>query len=431
MRMALGLLKRIHSAICPPWIERENEEPCARALHLASLLAAFALGLSLIMLANNALFPVPELGPDFYRFSVVFTSAFTAISGMAYLLLWLRLPSIARLLILLYALCSVGAYAYMLGPVAGVDVIGALCVVFLPALIYSDAEKRQRTIAIGMVIAATIALQYWMAFQPGMFQLPPDEIGILRFNVILVAIALGVFVIYLHNSAERAKAAVAAEKERADGLLLNILPADVAAKLKADRSVVAARHDEVCILFADLVGFTHMSAGRPAAEVVTLLDQVFSRFDALCDAHDVEKIKTIGDGYFAASGLCGKPRQGDPAIALAQFAVAMRDAAAEMGAAYDDPFSIRIGLHLGPAVSGVIGTRKFAFDIWGATVNMASRMESHSEPGVITISPEYQARIAPFFETRARGQVTAKGVGEVEVFSLIGPKTDIHAIAAQ
>ncbi|MEM6490489.1 MAG: adenylate/guanylate cyclase domain-containing protein [Pseudomonadota bacterium] len=408
--------------ITPGWVWR-MADPCARALHLATLLIVFALCLSSVMLLNNLLFPIAEAGPEFYRLSINFTSAFTAISAAAYLAMWLRLASVARPLLLLFGLSGVGAYAYMIGPEAGADVIGAICVVFLPALIYSSNEKRQRLIAIALVVLATIAIQYWMSYQPAMFELPPEEIGLLRFNVILVAVALGVFVIYLHQSAERAKLALAIEKERADDLLLNILPADVAARLKTERALVAGWHDEVCILFADIVGFTRMSADRPAAEIVTILNHLFSRFDTLCDTHDVEKIKTIGDGYFAASGLCGRPKQGDPAVALAHFALAMRDAAAEMVADLDEPFSIRIGLHLGPAVSGVIGTRKFAFDIWGATVNMASRMESNSKPGAITISKDYRDRIADRFDTQPLGSITAKGVGEVEVFALLGAKT--------
>jgi len=429
--MAITLMKSVVGVACPPWIDGQKSEPCARALHLATLLMAFAVGLTAIMFANNVFFPIAEAGPDFYRYSVIFTATMFGLSLAAYALMWLRAPSVARPLLLLVALAGVAAYAYMLGQSAGADIIGALCVVFLPALIYSGQEKRARAIALIAVIAATIAIQYWMQMEAGMFTLPAEDLEVLRFNVVLVAVAIGLFVVYLHFSAEKAKAAVAAEKERADGLLLNILPADIAARLKSDRSHLAERHDEVCVLFADLVGFTRMSAGRPAAEIVALLDRMFSRFDALCDEYDVEKIKTLGDGYFAATGMGGRPNVGDPAETLADFALAMRDAALEMGAEFDEPFSIRVGLHLGPAVSGVIGTRKFAFDLWGATVNMASRMESNSVPGVVTISPEYRARIAPAFETRSRGLVTAKGVGEVEVFALLGRKTDAVAVAAQ
>ena len=425
----LGVLKTAANAVVPRWIWGEDSA-CARALHLTTLLSLFALVLSITMLINNALFPIPELGPDFYRLSINLTSTFTGLTAAAYGCLWLRLPSVARSLLLAYVLAAVAAYAYMLGPDGGADVIGAICVVFLPALIYSASEKRARYISIAGVIAATIGMQYWMSYQPAMFQLPPDEVGLLRFNVILVAVALGVFVIYLHQSAEKAKAAVTVEKERADDLLLNILPADIAERLKTDSGLVAGWHDEVCILFADIVGFTRMSKDRPAAEIVTVLNHLFSRFDALCDMHDVEKIKTIGDGYFAASGLCGRPKTGDPAVALAHFAIAMRDSMAELADDLDEPFSIRIGLHLGPAVSGVIGKRKFAFDIWGATVNMASRMESASEPGVIAISEDYRRRIADAFETRSLGLVQAKGVGEVEAHALLRAKSAVNLEAS-
>ncbi|MEM7523123.1 MAG: adenylate/guanylate cyclase domain-containing protein [Pseudomonadota bacterium] len=425
-----GVAQRVRRVACPPWIDRKDA-PCARALHLATILTIFAVGLSALMFVNNVFFPIEEAGPQFYRLSVILTSTFLGLSSAAYLLLWLRVASLARPLLLLMAVISVAAYAYMLGAGSGAVVIGAVCVVFLPGLIYSAAERRERNAMIALVVAATIGMQYWVSFQPAVFTLPPDDLATLRFNVMLVGIAVGLFVIYLHNSAEKAKAAVAAEKERADGLLLNILPSDVAARLKADRSAHAARHDEVCILFADIVGFTSMSADRPAAEIVEMLNALFSRFDALCDAHDVEKIKTMGDGYFAAAGLCGKPKTGEPAVALAQFAIGMRDAMSAFQRETGEPISIRIGLHLGHAVSGVIGTRKFAFDIWGATVNMASRMESNAQPGEIALSRAYYDKITDQFEMQSRGTAMAKGVGEVDIFALIGPHTETPPLAAQ
>lgn len=411
------MLSRIIDALTPRFIAALGEG-CRRALHLSTILALFGVVLGAIVFLNNLLFPVLEAGPDFYETSVRASGAIFGLSVAAYLLLMLGRPNLARPLLMLTALTITGAFAYVLGRPAGVDLVGAACLVFLPALIYSETERMQKFAGVAVSVVAILGLQLWLATMPPAFALPPEEVEILRFNVTLVAIMLGFFVAYLHHTAEKAKAALAVEKERADELLRNILPDSVMARLKAGDRLVADRHEEVCVLFADLVGFTRMSAGRPAAEIVTVLNHVFSRFDDLADQHGVEKIKTMGDGYLAVAGLPGCGDDRPPADALADFAIAMRDAALEMGADLDEPFSIRIGLHAGPAISGVIGKRKFAFDLWGATVNLASRMESNSEPGVITISGAYRALLGDAFITPSRGRVTAKGVGEVEVFAL-------------
>ena len=416
-------------AVLTPNHIAERSEPCRRALQLATILALFGMGLSTVMLINNAAFPVAEAGPAFQRVSIIGSLVFLALASSSYGLLMLGQPNLARPMILAYAVGMVAMFAYALGRPAGVDLIGAICLVFLPALIYSPAELKQRWTAVGVTVLAVIGVQLWLLNMTPVFTLPPDEVDILKFNVVLVAVVLGFFVIYLHQTAEAAKAAVAAEKERADDLLRNIMPESVVDRLKSGDSLLADRHEDACVLFADLVGFTRMSVGRPAAEIVTVLNHLFSRFDELCDDYGVEKIKTIGDGYLAVTGLPGRPESGDAAAALADYALAMRQAMIEMGEDLDEPISIRIGLHCGPAISGVIGKRKYAFDVWGATVNFASRMESNSEPGVITISKEFRARLGDAFKTESRGVVTAKGVGEVEVFALTS-RSESRAAAA-
>ena len=211
---------------------------------------------------------------------------------------------------------------------------------------------------------------------------------------------------------EQQRREIATERDRAETLLLNILPAPIAERLKENADIIADRFDEVTVLFADVVGFTPMSARVPPEETVTLLDRVFSAFDALAEKFGVEKIKTIGDAYMAVAGL-PEPSP-DHAETMADFALAVRDAAFDLGV------TMRIGLATGPVVAGVIGTHKFAFDLWGDTVNTASRMESHGIPGEIQV-PEATYRVLDTdYVLVERGQLTVKGKGDMTTWLLKG-----------
>jgi len=210
-----------------------------------------------------------------------------------------------------------------------------------------------------------------------------------------------------------------AAQERVEALLLNILPGEVAERLQHDPSTIADHFDEVSILFADVVDFTPMSSRLDAREVVGLLDRLFTSFDDLVDRFDVEKIKTIGDCYMVAAGV---PRhRPDHAQALASLALEMRECARTClpeSNTYD--LRLRIGISSGPVVAGVIGRRRFLYDLWGDTVNMASRMESHGTPNAIQITRSTWELIADEFETEPRGLVEVKGKGEVETWMLVG-----------
>jgi guanylate cyclase len=209
------------------------------------------------------------------------------------------------------------------------------------------------------------------------------------------------------------------EHERAEGLLLNVLPRVVAAELKEKGSTTAQRFDAVSVLFADIVGFTPLSATMEPEELVERLNTVFTFFDTLAERYEVEKIRTIGDTYMVASGI-PVPRQ-DHAHALARMALDMLAYAAQ------GPLSFRIGIHSGPAVAGVIGTRKFQYDIWGDTVNTASRMESHSEPGRIQISDATNRLIEDDFVTTYRGPIEVKGKGTLTTWWLEGERRAVPA----
>jgi guanylate cyclase len=224
---------------------------------------------------------------------------------------------------------------------------------------------------------------------------------------------------YFVEQQDRARRALEAERERSERLLLNVLPEPIAKRLKERTGVIAEHHDAVTVLFADLVGFTEQSSVMAPAELVALLDRIFSAFDRLADAEGLEKIKTIGDAYMAAAGV--PERRQDHLEAVARTALAMRDEIAGMAARSGQGWlAVRIGIDTGPAVAGVIGRRKFIYDLWGDTVNTASRMESHGLAGQIQVTDRVATALGPAFSLRARGTIEVKGKGPMATFLLDG-----------
>ena len=241
--------------------------------------------------------------------------------------------------------------------------------------------------------------------------------------------AIGTFAIFgvigflFSRATDEAERLLSAEKDRSDRLLLNILPEPIANRLKSGaEKVIADRIDEVSVMFADLVGFTPYARDREPGAVVSVLNALFSRFDARVDALGLEKIKTVGDAYMV---LAGAPAiRPDHLAALAELALEL----VQEVRAFRDPdghrFAVRIGLHLGPVVTGVIGTRKMAYDVWGDTVNVASRLESSGLPDRIQVSAMVVERLADRFVFEPRGATEIKGVGAMETFFLTGRKSD-------
>ena len=208
---------------------------------------------------------------------------------------------------------------------------------------------------------------------------------------------------------------------RAENLLLNILPGSIAERLKDSPQTIADQFPAASVLFADVVDFTPRSNGLTAAEVVGLLDRLFGEFDALAERYELEKIKTIGDAYMVAAGV-PDPRP-DHAHALALLALDMVDATRTDGAVGDLDLVLRIGINSGPVVAGVIGRKRFLYDLWGDAVNTASRMESQGTPDRIQITRATYDLIKDDFECEYRGTVPVKGKGEMETWYLIGRMT--------
>jgi adenylate cyclase len=209
-----------------------------------------------------------------------------------------------------------------------------------------------------------------------------------------------------------------AERERSERLLLNVLPAPIAARLKQGEEVIADGFPEVTVLFADLVDFTRRSQDTTPERVVRVLDELFTALDRLAERHGLEKIKTVGDAYMAVGGL-PQPRP-DHAEAVADMALAVREEVPRHLDPGGRPLQVRIGIDTGPVVAGVIGRRKFSYDLWGDTVNVASRMESNGVPGCIQVTDRAYRRLRDRYRFERRGPVEIKGKGELVTWFLVG-----------
>jgi adenylate cyclase len=242
-------------------------------------------------------------------------------------------------------------------------------------------------------------------------------------TMLALNIAVGgtiVFTLLAVFAAERrdALAALRLEQAKAENLLLNILPRSIADRLKAQTQPIADQFESASILFADVVDFTPWSERLPPAEVVGYLDHLFSHFDELAERYELEKIKTIGDCYMVAAGV-PTPRP-DHARALALMALDMLEAIRSNDGIRNLGLELRVGINSGPVVAGVIGRKRFLYDLWGDAVNTASRMESYGAPGRVQITRPTYELLADEFECEPRGRITVKGKGEVETWYLMG-----------
>ena len=221
---------------------------------------------------------------------------------------------------------------------------------------------------------------------------------------------------------KEAELALHIAQQQSESLLLNILPKTIAEQLKQSTDAIAEHFDEVSILFSDIVGFTPLSARLSPIDLVKLLNDMFSKFDKLAEKYQLEKIKTIGDAYMVAAGL--PLRRENHAQAIAEMALDMQDSIHQFCRDNREEFQIRIGIHSGPVVAGVIGKKKFIYDLWGDTVNVASRMESSGTPGKIQISSDTYELLKNRYIVEKRGQISVKGKGEMITYWLVGRKDD-------
>jgi class 3 adenylate cyclase len=207
-------------------------------------------------------------------------------------------------------------------------------------------------------------------------------------------------------------------RNRVEELLHSMLPADIVARIQSGETHIADLHSEVSIVFSDLVGFTELSRRMGASELVRVLNRLFSEFDRAAEQHGMHKIKTIGDAYMAVGGVVGSDGDKSPALCAADFACSLHTIAERLSEELGIALRVRVGLHVGPVVAGVIGTSRPAFDCWGEAVNLASRLETASRPGAVLMSDSAYQLLRDDFPIEEQDKVQLKGIGEAKVYLL-------------
>ncbi len=363
---------------------------------------------------------------------------FTTLFGLVWTILFFAagLPLLGRILAAYSLVCLLATVLAMtrprLGPVAIVSLALAgivsnllahltvggfaagiwflLWVVILPLSVYLSGARRQGVLVLAVALLAVVAA---VVLDPRLDAPPalPEWLLLIHNGFVLSA---SVLILFLWGVTVIQQLDVA--RRRADALLLNVLPAPVADRLKHDTSTIADGFDEVTVLFADIVNFTTMSADTDPVDVVNFLNDLFSQFDDLVEARGLEKIKTIGDAYMVAAGL-PTPRP-DHCEAVVAFGLDMLDVIKRCKAWHGQTVHMRIGVNTGPVVAGVIGRRKFIYDLWGDTVNTASRMESNGLVDVIQVTQVVRDRLAGKYVFEERLPITIKGKGEMVTYVL-------------
>ncbi|MBV8786419.1 MAG: adenylate/guanylate cyclase domain-containing protein [Mycobacterium sp.] len=294
--------------------------------------------------------------------------------------------------------------------------VGACLVVLLLGIERIVLASALAAVAAGLIITVEFLVPRNTGVQPAWAMSTGFVITTISSVVVVV-----VTVWFALRDTARAEAVMEAQYDRSEALLENMLPASIAERLKQpDRSVIADKYDDASVLFADIVGFTERASSTPPADLVRFLDLLYGAFDALVDKHGLEKIKVSGDSYMVVSGV-PRPRP-DHSRALADFALEMANVAAGLKDPHGEPIPLRIGMACGPVVAGVVGSRRFFYDVWGDAVNVASRMESTDSVGRIQVPDAMYERLKGEFVLQERGIVHIKGKGPMRTWYLIGRK---------
>ena len=295
------------------------------------------------------------------------------------------------------------------------------------ALLYSVRESLPWMVAYVVLTVASGYVDYQLVGMPHKNVGVPLQTSMVFFALNFAAVATMVYWLLSFAFAERARsrarlevahAKLQQEQDRSERLLLNILPAPIAERLKRSNAEIADGFSEVTVMFADIVSFTQIAEHMTPAEVFALLNRMFSEFDMIAERHGLEKIKTIGDAYMVAGGLNGS--EADFMGAVAELALDMRDVVADGYVVENKPLQLRIGIGTGPVVAGVIGRKKFIYDLWGDTVNIASRITSEGVPGAIHVDEPTFLRLRDRYEFLPPQTIYLKGKGDTRVYRLSG-----------
>lgn len=286
------------------------------------------------------------------------------------------------------------------------------------ALIYANAASGGLIAGLGLELGDCLPAELHAALGTGGAEAVEVEAGGRTYELVAIDLPeFGFLNVYGTDvTSERERARLAAENER---LLLNILPEPIAHRLREGEAIIADRFEDVTLMFADIVDFTRMSSRMSPSELVAVLNDVFTVFDDLVAEHGLEKVKTIGDSYMVVGGI--PTWSEDHVQRVASMALALAGSVAHIEQAARLGIAFRIGIHCGPVVAGVIGTRKFIYDVWGDTVNVASRMESHGIPGRIQVTHAVRERLDGQYRFEPRGLVDIKGKGPLPTWFLLPP----------
>jgi class 3 adenylate cyclase len=309
-------------------------------------------------------------------------------------------------------------------------VLWGLLAPIVAVLVYSPRDSLPWFVAYIVLIAAAAGADYYL-FAEGARPAPvPPKTIVVFFALNFVAISSVVYFLLRYAAVERDKSKarmeeahrlLQAEQERSERLLLNILPGPVAERLKMEDGTIADGFADVTVMFADIVNFTTLAEGMSPNQIFAMLNKVFSSFDSLAEKHGLEKIKTIGDAYMVAGGLNDESSV-NYSEALAQMALDMRDLLASDLSVNDHRLEIRMGIGTGPVVAGVVGKKKFIYDLWGDTVNLASRITAESVPGMVQVDVTTYRRLRNRFEFDPPKTLYLKGKGDTTVYTLRGRK---------
>jgi adenylate cyclase len=353
---------------------------------------------------------IPALIPYSYGIFVVIVLVFYkatgrfAVARTAILLAWLVLPLVLQL--------TLGGFT------SGSAVVLWSLAAPIGSLFVAPRESVVWTVGFVATLSFAWIVEPWLSPADGV---TPDVVRtFFAMNLAGVGVAVLLIVRDFLRRLQSARADLAIEKDRSDTLLLNVLPSPIAERLKTGEETIADRFDEVTVVFTDIVGFTPMSEGSSANEIVDLLDGLVVDFDRLVEAHEVEKIRTAGDGYMVVAGA--PEPSSDHVARAAELALDMLEAAHRHTDSSGRRLELRVGIDCGPVIAGVIGLKKFTYDVWGDPVNTASRMESHGVPGRIQVTQAVRDRLGDSFQFEERGMIDIKGKGPMSTFFLLGPQ---------
>ncbi len=324
----------------------------------------------------------------------------------------------ARLVYIISSYSFFIGWSLFMGKASGVHfflVSGAIVTMF----VFGPAYNKTRASLVFLCLASFFLIELFV-YDVNKLLLPYQGLVMVVKTAVMVAFVLAVaaMLVYISIHYNRSEENLDIEKQKSENLLLNILPVRIADRLKAQPATIADAFDNASVLFSDIVGFTALAERLKPEKLVEVLNTIFSRFDDIAEKYHVEKIKTIGDAYMVAAGI-PEPMY-NHAHALCSFALEMRDVIQSFKLKSGGNLAIRIGVHSGPVVAGIIGKKKFSYDLWGDTVNTAARMESHGVENQVQISEQTYQLVKDDFNFTERGEVKIKGKGNMKVYLLLG-----------